>query len=137
MADVVSAVRSYLLGKTAITDIISQRLYLDRRPQATTSTAATISKLSETHSHLLGDRAGIVKTRMQIRCFAARRLDANTLAETIYKCGICAVKGTTHSVNIRGVNVEDGQRNYTVDDPEGGDAGTYVTEFDLMVTYKE
>lgn len=137
MADVVSAVRTYILAQSTVTDIISQRLYLDHRPQNCTLPAATITKTSENHAHTLSDRAGAVKTRLQIECFSATRLQANALAEAIYKCGIVAVKGVTNSVNIRGVQVEDGQRNYEIDDSEGGDEGTRVTQFDLMVSYLE
>ena len=137
MADVVSAVRAYLLSQSTVTDVISQRLYLDRRPQHATLPAATISKASETHSHLISNRSGFVQTRLQIECFSKLRLTSNALAEAIYKSGIAAVKGLTNSVNIRGVTVEDGQRNYVIDDSEGGDDHTYVTQFDLMVSYTE
>jgi hypothetical protein len=33
MADVVSAIRSYLLSRSEVTDVIGQRMYLDRLPQ--------------------------------------------------------------------------------------------------------
>ena len=137
MADVVSAVRTYLLSQVAVTDVISQRLYLDVRPQHATLPAATIMKQSETHSHLLSNRSGFVQTRLQIECFSKLRLTTNALAETIYKSGIAAVKGLTNGVNIRGVTVDDGQRNYVIYDSEGGDDHIYVTQFDLMVSYTE
>ena len=137
MADVVSAVRSYLLGKSAITSLISQRMYLDERPQKSTLPNAVIYKNSETHEHLVGDRAGHVKTRLQIECYAATRLAANAIAEAIYQSGLCAFTGTTGSVNIRGVSVEDGQRNWIVYNSEAGDDHTYVTQFDFLVSYTE
>lgn len=137
MADVVSAVRTYLLSKSAITDVISQRIYFDRLRQNATLPAATISKVSETHYHKLSDRSGLVSTRLQIEAYSLSRLTSNGLAEAIYKCGIAAVKGLTNSIDIRGVTVEDGQRNYTIDDADGGDDHTYVTQFDLMVSYLE
>ena len=137
MADVVSAVRTYLLSQSAVTDIIGQRMYFDVLQQNCTLPAATISKTSESHEHEISDRAGHVKTRLQITCHADLRLTANALAEAIYTSGIAAVKGVTNSVNIRGVTVEDGQRNYVVYDADGGDDHQYVTEFDLMVSYRE
>lgn len=140
MADVVSAVRTYLLSKSAITDVIGQRMYLDRVRQGInvlTQPSATITKVSESHSHTISNRSGFVKTRLQIEALSGSRLTSNALIEAICKCGIAAVKGTTNSVNIRGVQVEDGQRNYTIDDPDGGDDHTYVTSIDLMVSYLE
>lgn len=137
MADVVSAVRTYFLDESTVTDVIGQRLYLDRLKQNPTLPAATIEKASESHDHTLSDRSGIVKTRLSIVCHSLSRLTSNALAEAMYKSGIATVKGTTNGVDIRGVTVEDGQRNYTIDARDGGDDHQYVTEFDLMVTYRE
>lgn len=47
------------------------------------------------------------------------------------------MKGTYSGVDIRGVEVEDGRREYEAEDIEGGDDQTYITEFDLMVSYQE
>jgi hypothetical protein len=137
VADVVSAVRTYILSQSSVTDVIAQRMYLDRLKQNAKLPAATISKVSESHVHTISNRSGLVQTRLQIECFASQRLTANSLAEAIYKCGIVAVKGSTNSVDIRGVMVEDGQRNFTIDDADGGDDHLYVTQFDLLVSYLE
>lgn len=137
MADVLNAVRSYLLGVSSITDIIGQRFYVDRRMQSATHPCATITRVSETHDHLISNRSGFVQTRLQIECFSTLRSTTQSLAEVIYRSGIAAVKGATGGVNIRGVTVEDGRRDYTIDDSTGGDDHVYVTQFDLMVSYKE
>jgi hypothetical protein len=137
VADVVSAVRSYILAQSSVTDVISQRMYLDVLRQNATLPAATISKTSESHVHTLSDRSGLVQTRLQIECYSENRLTTNALAEAIYKCGIVALKGTQSGVDIRGVMVEDGQRNYIIEDSKGGDDHRYVTQFDLMVSYRE
>ena len=137
MADVVSAVRTYLLSRSAVTDVIGQRLYLDVLKQNATLPAATISKVSESHSHTISNRSGFVQTRLQIECYSKQRLTTDSLAEAIYKSGIAAVKGTTNGVNIRGVMVEDGRRNEIIFDARGGDDHTYTTQFDLMVSYLE
>ena len=137
MADVVSAVRSYLLSQSSVTDLIGQRMYFDVLRQKATLPAATISKVSELHDHLLSNRSGFVATRLQIECHSTTRLTSNAMAEAIYKSGIAAVKGLTHSVNIRGVTVDDGQRNFVINDNDGGDDHVYVTQIDLKVSYKE
>lgn len=137
MADVVSAVRTYLLANASVSSVIAQRLYLDVLKQNATLPAATITKVSETHPHTISNRSGMVKTRLQIDCYSKQRLVTDALAESIYKSGIAAVKGTTNGVNIRGVMIEDGRRNEVIYDSRGGDDHTYVTQFDLMVFYKE
>ena len=137
MADVVSAVRTYLLSQSAVNSLIGQRMYLDVLPQRATLPAATIAKVSESHDHTISNRSGFVQTRLQIECHSSSRLTSNSLAETIYKSGIAAVKGVTNSINIRGVTVDDGQRNGVIPDADGGDDHQYVTQFDLMVSYQE
>lgn len=137
MADVISAVRSYILSQSSVTDVIGQRMYFDRLKQKATLPAATISRVSETHAHTISNRSGLVWDRLQIDCYSLNRLTTASLAETIYKCGIVAFKGTTGSVNIRGVDVEDGRRDYTIDDAKGGDDHIYATQFDLRVCYLE
>lgn len=137
MADVVSAVRTYLLASGDVNTVIGQRLYLDRLPQSATLPAATIEKTSETLDHTLSNLSGFIKTRLSIRCHANRRLDANNAATAMaISSAIAAVKGVTNSVDIRGVQVEDGQRNYVVEARDGGDDHEYVTEFDLMVSHR-
>lgn len=137
MADVVSAVRTYLLGVTAVTDSIGQRMYFDYLPQSPTLPAATIEKASETYDMQLSQRTGLVHTRLSIECYAAKRIDANAAAQAIIRSGIDAVKGITNSVDIRGVAIEDGQRNFTVETRDGGEGHQYVTTFDLMVSHLE
>lgn len=137
MADVIEAVRTYLLSQSSVTDVIGQRMYLDRLKQNATLPAATIAIASEIHDHTVSNRSGIVWSRLQIECFSLSRITSNTLATAIYKSGIAGVKGLTNGVNIRGVDVEDGRRCYTIDDNDGGDDHQYVTQFDLRVCYLE
>jgi hypothetical protein len=137
VADVLGAVRTYFLSRSPITDVIGQRMYFQRRPQKSALPSATIMRVSESHDHLLSDRSGFVKTRLQVECFSLLQTTTESLAETIYKSGIAAIKGVTNSVDIRGVVVEDGRRDYTLDDPNGGDDHIYVSQFDLEVSYKE
>ena len=135
MADVNVAVRTYLLTKTAVTDIIGQRMYTDALPQGATSPAVVLSTVSESYDHALDGLGGIVQTRMQFECYASTRLVSLSIADAIIWCGIDQIKGTYSSINIRSVMVEDGRRCFTDADTSGGDVQRYVTNFDLMVTY--
>ena len=137
MADLAVAVRAYLLTKTAVTDIVGQRIYTDILPQSATLPAITLSKISTRHEHQLSDFGGLAHTRMQFECFATTRLVANSMAEAIRACGIITQKGTTSSVDIRGVRVDDGQRNYVDYPTDGSDEHRYVTTIDLIFDYTE
>lgn len=133
MADVVSAVRTYLLADTDITDLIGQRIYLDVLKQNATLPAVLVYKLSERREHKLSGLTGMKITRLAFECHSLLRLTSNAIADAIMECGIDAVKGVTNSVDIRSVQVEAGQRNFYLEDPSGGDDHTYVTAFDLLV----
>lgn len=137
MADVVSALRTYLLGQSSVSSIIGQRLYLDVLPQNATLPAATISKISGTVEHTLSARTAFTRSRFQLTQFSSTREEANRLSAMIYQSGIAALKGVTNSVDIRGVMVETGQRMHTVQPRDGSDEHLYATDIDLMVTYLE
>lgn len=137
MADLAISIRTFLLGKTAITDLVSQRIYTDILPQSATLPAITMSKISTSHDHELSDFAGLVHTRLQFECFAATRQVANNIAEAIRSSGIITQKGTLTGVDIRGVRVVDGQRNYVDFPTDGSDEHRYVTSLDLMIDYSE
>lgn len=136
-ADVISAVNTYLLNKAAVTDIIGQRLYVDQLPQNVQLPAAVVRKTSGMQQHTLSDRVGTVAAVLTYECLSALRLTANTLAKTMYQCGITEVKGSTNSVDIRSVTVSSAQRNSVDFATDGSDEQRYVTSFDLTVFYRE
>lgn len=137
MSDVISAVRTYLLSKTAVTDRIGQRLYFDQLIQKATLPAASIDKTSERHEHSLSDRTGMVFTRISVECHSGSRITSNSIAQAMISSGIAAVKGVTNGVNIRSVMIEEGQRNFTLPPRDGSHEHQYVTAFDFMVSYLE
>jgi len=141
MADVAVSIRTYLLSKSAVTALVGTRIYSDIVEQAATLPAIAMSKISTRHEHVLSDLAGIAHCRIQFDCYAdaatGGRAKANDIAEAIRATGICAIKGSYTSVDIRGVRLEQGQRNeidYARDD---SDDHRYVTSFDLEIDYTE
>lgn len=137
MADLAVAIRTYLLTVSDITDLVSTRIYTDVLPQNTTLPAITYEKISTRHDHELSNFAGLAHTRIQFSCFAATRLIANQVAEAIRASGLITQKGTLSSVDIRGVRVDDGQRNYVDSPTDGSDDFRYVTTIDFIFDYTE
>jgi len=133
MADVIKSVRMYLLNKTAITDLVGQRIEVKRLRQNAVIPAVTMSILSESYDHALDGLAGIVSTRIQLECFAATAESCRSVADSIIWCGIDTLKGLYASLQIRSVMVEDGRREYEDEDSDGGDLQRHVCSFDLMV----
>lgn len=133
MADVIKAVRAYLLTKTAVTDLVGQRYYQKRLLQDATIPAITTKILSEEYEHALDGLGGIVSTRINFECFADSSETARSVADAVIWSGIDAIKGTYASTSIRSVMVEDGRREYEDEDTSGGDYQRHVCSFDLMV----
>ena len=135
MAEVRVALRSYLLTKSAITDIVGQRIYAQQLPQKATLPALTMTTISESYDHDLVGLAGIVQTRVQFECYADTELQSLNLADAVIWCGVDLLKGLSSGINFRSVMVEDGRRCYSDNDIEAGDEQRRVTNFDLMITY--
>lgn len=141
MADVATALRTFLLTKTAITDLIGTRIYTDLVEQSATLPAVAFSKLSTAHEHELAGIGGLAHCRFQFDCYTdaatGGRATANAIASAIYLSGITAIKGIYTSVDIRGARLEEGQRNEIEYAKDNSDDHRYVTSFDLMVDYLE
>lgn len=137
MADVAIGLRGYLLSKSVITNLVAQRIYTDQLPQSAAMPAIVMTKLYTTHDHALSDFAGLAHARIQFECYGSTRLVANAVAEAIRSCGVVTQKGTTNSVDIRGVRVEEGM-SYKVDTAsDGTDDHRYVSVLDLNVDFTE
>lgn len=136
MADVGSAVRAYLLSKTAVTSLIGQRIYTDLVPQNETLPAVSYMLLPTIHEHQLSGFAGVAHTRIQFDVYADKRLDANAVCEAIRTCGIIGFRGTQSEVFICGSDF-DGPW-YSLDySNENSDDHRYVTTFEILVNHTE
>lgn len=135
MAEVRVALRTYLLTKSAITDIVGQRIYAQQLPQGATIPAITMTTISESYDHDLAGLAGLVHTRIQFECLATTELVSLQLADAVIWCGVDTLKGLSSGINFRSVMVEDGRRCYSDGDIEGGDEQRRVTNFDLQIIH--
>lgn len=141
MSDVVESMIAFLLAEGAVTELIGDRIYPDILPQNPVYPAVTLSKVDTRHDHTLSNLAGLAHTRLQFDCYCeglgSDRAKANEVAEAIRATGIVGVKGLTHGTDIRAVQLESGQRNYTEPPNDAQDQHRYVTNFDLLVSYTE
>ena len=135
MADVIKPLRQYFLSKTAITDLVGQRIYASRLPQNATIPAVVMRILTEQYEHNLAGLSGIVQTRVSIECYASSAETARAIATAIIWSGVDTLKGVYQSLNFRSVMVEDGRREFEDEDTQAGDAQRHVVTFDLMVIF--
>lgn len=133
MADVIKSIRQYMLSKTAITDLVGQRIEMKRLRQQATIPAVTMRLLSESYDHALDGLGGIVQSRISLECYGITSEVARSVADAIIWCGIDTLKATQNDLRIRSVMVEDGRREFEDEDTTGGDLQRHVCSFDLMV----
>jgi len=133
MADVIKSIRQYMLSKTAITDLVGQRIEMKRLRQQATMPAVTMRLTSESYDHALDGLGGMVQSRISLECFGITSEVARSVADAIIWCGIDALKATQNDLRIRSVMVEDGRREFEDEDTTGGDLQRHVCSFDLMV----
>lgn len=141
MSDVVESVIAWLLEKESVTDLIGDRISPDEIGQNPIYPTVTITKIDTRHDHDLSDLSGLAHARLQFDCYSqglgSDRAKANEVAEAIRATGIVGIKGMTHGTDIRAVQLESGQRNYTEPPRDAQDQHRYATNFDLMVSYTE
>jgi hypothetical protein len=137
VADLGVAVRSFFLGRSAVTDLVGQRIYTDQLPQRATLPAIVMTQQFTTHEHALSDFAGLAHARVQFECFAATRIVANSVLEALRSSGIVAYKGVMLGVDIRGVRVEEGMSFRDDAATDGSDEQRYVSVMDLVIDYTE
>lgn len=143
MADISSALVTYLKSKTSITDIIGSganaRIEPDGLTQGVAVPAIVYRRISTTHGQTInGSVAGIAWTRFEINAIAATRLQADQLSEAIRLCGILDLqRETVGGVVIQGVIVDSGVRHYDEDPDQGDHQRRYVSSQDYQVCFNE
>lgn len=140
MADVASAVRSYLLNNTGttLTSIIGDRIYPDAIPQGEVRTSIVYNKISTTHEHVTGSSwglAGMASCRLEFECYASTRSAANNLADVLKRSIIGSLRGVYAGINFFDVMIGSGQRTFVDPPTDGSDERRYVTSIEFMVSY--
>jgi hypothetical protein len=74
---------AWLLTKTAVTDLVGQRIYNVRLPQGGTFPALAIERISGPREYQLDGPAGLASPRIQFNCHGEEFSDAKMLAEAV------------------------------------------------------
>lgn len=138
MADIASAVRTYLLTKSAITDLVSTRIYPDDLPQGATLPAIVYNKISTNHEHVVAGGwglAGMANCRLEMECFSSTRSQANSLADLIKNNTIGQLRGVYGGVNVFDATMGAGQRTFVDQPTDGSDERRYCSVIELMISF--
>lgn len=136
-ADVGKALRTKLLGYTAVSDLVGQRMYPDVLVQNATLPAIVYSKISTARDHTTGDVTRLAHARFQFDCYGTSRDSSNDISHAIRTSGICAYQGTTASVYFCGTELDSGDYYDSLSPSDGNQEHRYITRFDLLVHYWE
>lgn len=140
MADLGSAVRSYLIADAAVAQLVGARIYPDALPQGyrmNTGGALTYSIISTAHDHLINGLAGIARSRLEFTAVASGRAAANEIAEAVRASGLVGFTGDLHGVEIEGVMLDSGVQSLTESPTDGSQDRWYLTVFDYLIAYQE
>lgn len=140
MADVASAVRTFILNNTgaSITDLVATRIYPDDLPQGAQLPAIVYNKISTNHEHVTAGGwglAGFATCRLEMECFSATRSQANNLAELLKRAIIGSLRGVYGGINFFDASVGAGQRTFVEQPTDGSDERRYVTAIEFLISF--
>lgn len=127
--------RTYLLAQSAISDVVSTRIYPVWLPQNVTYPCITISRVSESHGHNLDSASGYAISRYQIDCWATSYATAYTLADAV-RGELSGFAGTMGSTTVDSVVLEN-ESDLHEPPSDGGSRGMYHIACDYIICHQE
>lgn len=94
-----------LLGTTAITNLVSTRVFVGARPQASTLPAIVINRISGAPLYSDDGEDGLEESRFQIDCWGLTYSSAKAVARAV-RTALSAFQGTVSGVNFRYVSLD-------------------------------
>ena len=136
MADVGVSLRAHLVGQSAITDLISTRIWCDVFPQAATFPAVIYRQISAVHDHKIDGLAGAVESRITYEALATTRTVSRSIIDAIIS-ELDGLRGTYTGVDILSITVDAGPEHYTEPPEDRTDNHRYITTIDFLVYHRE
>lgn len=136
MADIGTAVHTYLQSKSAVTTLCSTRGFPNNPKKGVARPYYVYALISSTHDKYLRGVSGIAFSRIQIDCYADRALDAYALHEQIRLAMMAQGPLTMGTVVVDDVTQE-GDTRTSESPPDAGDAWLYRYSTDYMLAHDE
>jgi len=135
MATTGSNIRTYLLTKSAITDLIGTRLRPSSLAQTDTLPAMTYQELFTNHSYTLNSAAGIEECWLELVCFASTRTATDNLADVLRQ-QLQGFRGTAGNVEVISSQLDDSGHGFEVPQDDS-DAGKYRATLRFRISVQE
>lgn len=141
MPSLESELKTYLLTKSAITDLVgsgsSARIFEDRPRQNRDTPFVVITTFDGVSTEHIGGISGLARNRVQIDCHGATSAEAYTLAEAVRLAPLQMFRGTMGSTYVNSVTSEFGYRKFSYEKAKGSDTQVFVRSRDYIVFYQE
>ena len=128
-----SNIRTYLLTKSAITDVIGTRLRPDILAQSDTLPAMTYTEMYTNHFYTIDAAAGIENCMLEIMVYSETRTQADSLADLVRQ-QLQGYRGTAGSGEVISCKLDDTGHGYE-QPTDDSDNGKYISglRFDIHV----
>ena len=137
MADIGTALTTYLLSKAAIKAIVVDRISPDPIDQKTKLPAISYFVIDSVSNEDLDGAVGVAHTRIQIDCYAETRIAANALAEAVKTAPLQGYRGLMGSVFVNGVSAGSGARDEHDKPTDGSNRHRYMRSRDYIISHEE
>lgn len=104
MAEIEEALRTYLLTKTALTALVSTRIYPDFIPPDAAFPCVQYFKVSDIKDHTLTGQSELERPVFQFSAYATTKASARAVANQI-KTALCDYAGTLSGIEIQKVQL--------------------------------
>jgi len=131
---ILQPIRDYFLTKTAITDIVSDRIVAGALPQGSLIPAVDMRITNGKHDHHLIGLSGACESNVTVDCYDDGDPEAaDTLADTLMYCGIIGHRWAAGNIFISTIQLIDGPTQSEESVAPGSESWRYVTSFSLKV----
>lgn len=138
MARPETAVRTFLLTQSSVTDLVGTRIYPMQLPQNAQLPAIVYRRITTGHEETIdGSKGGLADARVQYDCYAVTHDQAHDVAEALRLSGILDLHGVTNSVDFRGVRLSSGLRMEDDSPTDGSAEWRYWASQDYQFFYLE
>lgn len=130
-----SGLYSYLTAQSAVTSLVSTRIYPLAAPQDAAMPFVVYQRISDRHEHHMGGASGVATATIQLDAYASTYLSAKAIAEAL-RGELQGYRGTMGSYAVRRCHLDGTQDDYEPSET-AGDKGTWRVSSDYQIAYHE
>lgn len=136
MSNIVKGLRTFLLSKSAVTDVAGTRVYFGNLPQTPTFPAVVMHLITSESQRHHGNASGLVRSTIQIDCHDDEYQTSENLSEQVRKVTESQTERAWGSETARRAYIT-GRRDLTEPPVDGSQLHPKIRSLDLAVWHTE